>query len=112
MTNPSDLRLPSEEARDRGMEKAVGHAQSVCLYWDIWAMDYLKKYIDQVTGPFMTEDFRNWAEAKGLQSPPSKRAYGSIIQKASKNGLIQFHRYGKTTNPKAHCTPAAIWVKL
>ena len=60
---------------------------------------------------FMAEDVRNWAHAMGLPQPHSARAWGAVISKAAKDGAIVFAGYGKTANPNAHRTPAAVWRK-
>ena len=113
MTSPTDLLLPSEQAkllRDEGMDRAVDHAERCNPYWSVFAMDYLKGYLADIgTKPFMGEDFRKWSEEQGLQKPPTGRAYGAIMVKAAKKGLIRAIGYSQTTNPKAHRTPANLW---
>ena len=115
MTAPSDLMLPSERAkllRDEGMEKAVDHAERCNPYWQVFAMDYLRGYLDVIgTKPFMAEDFRLWSENEGLQKPPSESAYGVIIVRAHKAGIIKSIGYSQTSNPKSHRTPASLWCR-
>ena len=113
MTSPTDLLLPSEQAkllRDEGMDRAVDHAERCNPYWQVFAMDYLKGYLDEIgSKPFMGEDFRKWSEEQGLQKPPTGRAYGAVIMRAHRKGLIRSIGYSQTTNPTAHCAIASIW---
>lgn len=118
MTFPSNnLLLPSEQAkllRDEGMLASTMHAEVQNPLWPIRAYDSLKRYLNVIPmcSKFMTEDFRIWAETQdNLPAPPTGRAYGSIMTKAFKAGLIEHRGYASTSNPKAHRTPASMWSK-
>jgi hypothetical protein len=56
----------------------------------------------------MVEDVRKSAIGT-VEEPPSLRAWGSIIVKASKNGFIKRVGYKQVNNPLAHKTPASLW---
>jgi len=45
-----------------------------------------------------------------VPEPPSNMAWGGIMRTAANNGDIMANGYGKTTNPKAHGTPATVWL--
>jgi hypothetical protein len=47
--------------------------------WHDQAIELLKQYSHTVED-FLTEDFRVWAEEKGLPEPEEPRAYGSLIR--------------------------------
>ena len=106
--------IQAEQNKETGMMLATEHAKDHEPDWDIRAMEELKSFIRGGPGerePFMAEDIREWAMGSipPFPEPPGERAWGSIIRKASKEGLIVFVGYAKTTNPKAHLTPAAVW---
>ena len=92
--------------RDKGIQKAVDHAEQRVPSWKEKALTLLKEYPQE---RFMAEEVREWAKSRGLEDPPSKRAWGGVIVKAQKTGLIFHVGYGKVKNPKAHRTPASIW---
>lgn len=100
-----------EELRDIGINKAVQHADEESDNWSKEAYRYLTIFTMHHEGEFMTENFREYCEKFKLPTPPSLRAYGSIMVKAANNGLIKKVGYGNVINQKAHCTPATIWIK-
>lgn len=102
----------AERNRENGMHSAVAHADAVIESWSEKAYQMLPTFIaTRGSDEFMAEDARIWAERRGLPHPPSERAWGAVIRRAAINGLIKFVGYAKTTNPRAHRTPAALWKK-
>lgn len=101
----------AEILRDKGMQRAEDKANCTSFNWSIKAYNLLIEYINITQVSFLAEDFREWADKQGLEQPPSLRAFGSIITKANRNKLIKHVGYGRTKNPKAHCTPASLWIK-
>ena len=98
-----------EELRDKGMQRAHDHAEDVHESWGDKAYQFL---LDHTTeGEFMTEDIRKASEGI-IPEPPSLRAWGGIVRRAAKNGIIKRVGYRSVSNNKAHCTPASVWVKI
>lgn len=93
--------------RDRGIQQATDHAGR---QWSDQAYDFLLKFLKTNT-TFMAEDVRT-ASIGFVPEPPSKRAWGGIIVRAAKQGLIQKVGFRNVKNAKAHCTPAAVWESL
>ena len=113
-SQPMDLFSLAEQSRmerDTGISRAIDHADKVSSMWSNRAMQFLSRYLASHQEEFMTENFRSWAENAGLDQPPSGRAYGGIMVRAAKSGWIKSTGYGKTINPKSHCTPATKWKK-
>lgn len=98
-----------EELRDAGIQQAVMHADEVTEKWSEEASRYLDTFLIYNSDPFMAEQFREYCEKYRLPTPPSLRAFGGVITRALKDGKIKKVGYGTVNNPKAHCTPAAIW---
>lgn len=95
------------QLRDMGIDRAVTHANEATPSWSDQAFDFLTRYITDAS-EFMAEDVR--LAAKGIvPEPPSLRAWGSVMMKAAKSGLIKRVGYRSVSNPLAHATPAAIW---
>jgi hypothetical protein len=98
-----------EQLRDKGMKVAADHAEAVILNWGKDAFDMLLEYPSTT---FMTEDLRFWAYNNGLPKPPNEKAWGSIIIKAVRAGVITHQGYRKVNNPQAHARPASVWEKV
>lgn len=94
-----------------GIKKAVDHADLTIEDWSNMAYAFLETYLESYSDPFQCEDFRAWAYVLWLPEPPSLRAFGAIIRKASKNKLIRQVGYRSVLNPKAHKAVASVWVK-
>ena len=97
----------SQNLRDKGIQQAINHADEVQPLWSEQAYNCLLNYI-RYNDEFMTEDVRE-ASKNQLSEPPSARAWGGIIVKAVKCGLIYRKGFKNVSNVKAHCTPASIW---
>ena len=97
--------------RDDGINRAVKHANCVDPHWSDSAYDLLVAFLVFHPNPFLTEDVREYAEQHGVPIPPSKRAWGGIVIRAAKEGLIKKIGYRNTTNPKSHATPATEWIR-
>lgn len=93
--------------RDIGIQTASDHAEKTSPEWNEKAYKLLVGFIAR-HGEFTCEEFRAWAENQ-IDAPPSLRAYGGIINRAAKAGLIEQIGYKKTSNPKSHRTPAGLW---
>lgn len=98
------------QQRDLGIERAINHADRVCDDWGDKAYSLLLDFI-KVTSEFMTEDFRLSTEGK-LPEPPDNRAYGALIVRAKKNGLIRHLRYEAAKDKKSHRNPKSVWGKI
>lgn len=97
----------AEKARDYGIQKAVDHANAVNDNWSERAYDLLKEFINS-NKVFKCEDFRMWCCDK-IEQPPSLRAFGGIIMKAAKAGLIEKVGIEAVSNVKAHMANAGVW---
>jgi hypothetical protein len=97
----------SRTAAQAGIQKAIDHANAVNKDWQTKAFDFLTEYI-KTNRIFMVEDVR-FASQSIIPSPPSQRAWGAVIRKAVKDGLIEQNGYQKVKNVNAHSTPAAVW---
>lgn len=94
----------------KGIKQALDNANDKADNWASKAYKLLEIYLKTHMLPFLCEDFRKWTKDR-IEEPPSKRAYGGIIQKASRNKLIKKLGYKQVTNPKAHCANAGLWIK-
>lgn len=96
--------------KERGMQRAVDSAEREMPGWKIAALTFLKSFLSTHHAPFMAEEFRAWAYEMGLPQV-SGRAFGSVMVTAQKKGYVRAAGFGFTKNPKAHRTPATVWIK-
>lgn len=84
------------------------------MNWDSIAYDAMILYIGTLNkrNSFMCEDLRAYAERLEIPAPNDKRAWGKIVTRASREGLIVKIGYAATSNPLAHGTPATVWRKV
>ena len=95
------------QLRDKGIKKAVDNANDTHEKWSDKAYKFLVDYIKSHQ-EFMTEDLRLDSE-KEIPKPPSNRAWGGIILRAVRAGLIHRVGFSNVKNVKAHRTPATVW---
>lgn len=74
--------------RDRGIERAVTHADAVSKLWSERAFRWFVIYA-RTHAEFITEAAREYAEAQGLPAPTDKRAWGHIAQRAARSGNVE-----------------------
>ena len=98
-------------AKQEGIKRAIAHANRRVFGWEVSAFNILVNYIKE-NKTFKAEDIRNHAESLGLELPPDKRAWGAIILRAKKVGLIRHIGYTQVDNPKAHKTNVSIWERI
>lgn len=86
--------------RDKGMAQALAHAEDVVASWGEMAYGYLQSYPQ---ARFITAELREWATEHGLPLPTTAWAWGSVITRAVRAGLIEqdgFDQHGDATSHK------------
>lgn len=106
-----DTRIESRLARDAGMAQALDHAEAVHEGWAEEAANALRMYIAAHPGKeFMAEDVREYAyDVLAVPYPPHCRAWGSIIAKAARDGLIERVGIGPVKTASSHMANASVW---
>lgn len=110
-----DAIAEGERLRDRGMQRAVDHADKETPQWSVKAYNLFLTWLKEgrPRKHFKGEDFRIYCELGELiEKPPSDRAYGSIMIRAAKAGLIKKIGHATTVNPKAHRCFCSLWEKV
>lgn len=95
------------ERRDQGVERAASHANRVESEWTGQALGMLTAYGQQATGPFLIEEVRAWAEARGLPAPPDQRSWGAVARSAAAKRRIE--KVGFAPAASSNSSPKVQW---
>lgn len=110
----SDLQL-NEQLRDAGMERAARHADRVTPKWSVNAGVLLGTFCSRQRAlgrrdqTFLTEDLRDFASDQGFPEPPDRRAWGAVLVRAARAGVIRKVGYAKSTDARRHSGVATEW---
>jgi hypothetical protein len=98
----------AQQARDDGIAVAVAHAERVEPAWAETAFQALSDYCRAHHGQRITTPGIR-AALPGVSKPPHLRAWGGVIQRASKAGLLVKVGYDQATEPHVHCSIVTAW---
>ena len=87
-----------------GSATAAAHAESQSAGWLARATGLAEQFLLQIAGQraFQAAQMRVYAEQHGLPPPPDARAWGHIMRRLKKRGLIVSVGTGKSSDPKQH----------
>lgn len=102
------------DLRDAGIERALENANEQIDNWSDIAYSALQVFValhpDQT---FMAEDVRNYAyDHLAIPYPPHCRAWGGVMLRASRQGLIRKVGVEPVKTPSNHMANAAVWEKV
>lgn len=104
------LPFTGDQLKEIGMGMAEDNANRTNGGWSDMAYEFMVRFIKARPGEFMGEDVRN-ASIGHVPEPPSNRAWGSIMLRAARAGLIERVGFRSVANPKAHSAPCGVWRK-
>lgn len=90
----------------RGMTRAVDHADRIDPGWSELAFDALQNYAS-ATSEFTAEEARQGIHDAGLALPTDGRAWGAVFKRAAARGLIR--KGGYAPRRCGNMTPTIIW---
>lgn len=95
--------------RNEAMQRAVDAADGRVPKWSDVALEYVRLYAQQHRGErFIGRDITQAAKKYGLESPASDKAWGAVLQRASKLNIIR--RVGYAQDPNRHLSPVPQWM--
>lgn len=101
------------QLRDIGIQRAVEHADAEIPSWSDIAFDNLRMFLRYAPdSQFMGEDVRGYATTRGLPDPPDKRAWGAVMLRAARAGLIRKIGYAHAKDPKVHRSINPLWERV
>lgn len=99
-----------KQVTDQAIKRASDHAEAVDPGWNEKAFEFLKEFI-KTNASFQCEDVR-YASQGIVPLPPSNRAWGSIVRRAFREGLIKHVAYRNVKNINAHSALASVWHRV
>lgn len=89
--------------------RAEEHAEAVAAGWQDRAVELIRAYPER---EFMTEDLREYAGSMNFPEPPDTRAWGAVVRRAAREGMIRSMGYQNTKGEAGHQRPGTLWRKL
>lgn len=90
--------------RDVGMQRAVDHADRVTDGWREIARAHVEEFARKHS-TFLAEDVI--AAARDVPEPPTRKAWGAVIQRAAREGIIE--KIGFAPAKTSNCSPKVLW---
>lgn len=97
----------ARDARDTGITQAADHADAVSPRWTDRAYDALVHHANRHT--FFTVEQVRMAFAGVLPDPPSSRAWGAVVLKAARAGIVSRAGHTEAEDPAVHCNLVTLW---
>lgn len=107
MSAQPDLFDQARARRDLGMQRAADHASRVEPEWIDRAFTFLSDFA-RTHGEFLSEDVVAAASTADFPEPPDRRAWGHVVNRASRAGLIR--RVGAKPARTSNCSLKPVWV--
>ena len=97
------------QLRDEGMTRAADHSGD---NWQAEAYHALLMFLQRTQHDFTAESVRDWATILvRVAEPPDRRAWGAVMMKAAKRGLIKRAGYRPHSDPSRHRGVSTVWRK-
>lgn len=101
----AQLSLPLERRND-AMQRVESKANRISAGWTEQAETLLSRFLAARIGPFITEQFADWAEANGLPVLAERRVFGPVMNRASRQGWVVKVGY----RVDRFCSPKTLWL--
>jgi hypothetical protein len=99
-------------ASEKGHAAAQASAERADREIDDWtnkAVALFATFAKITPYPFLTEDARQFAESRGLSSPPDGRAWGHIAKRVQRAGITVSAGFGSAKSSNG--SPKVLWKK-
>src|SRR5690625_75765 len=108
------VEITGRDLRDAGIERALENANEQIDNWSDIAYSALQVFVSEHPDQtFMTEEVRNYAyDHLAIPYPPHCRAWGGVMLRASRQGLIRKVGVEPVKTPSNHMANAAVWEKV
>jgi len=95
--------------RDTGIGRSADHAHRVDPLWQERAVRVVALYA-RYHEHFQAEDVRDVAETTSMPLPPDGRAWGAVMKRAAKEGIVKADGYAPSNS--SNKSPKVRWMSL
>lgn len=100
------------DKRELGIQRSVDRADANIIGWSTDAASHVAQFCVRkkdliFDANFLAEDVREWCEINGLSAPTDGRAWGSVMRRAAKAGLIR--PVGYAPSRSSNLSPKVLW---
>jgi hypothetical protein len=88
-------------------QAAAARADREIDEWTDKAVALFAEYASRAFDPFLTEEARQFAESRGLSSPPDGRAWGHVAKKCQRAGVVTSAGFGAAKSSNG--SPKVLW---
>jgi hypothetical protein len=103
-----DLFSASEKGH-AAAKAAAARADREIDEWTDKAVALFATFAKITPSPFLTEEARQFAESRGLSSPPDGRAWGHVAKKCQRAGVVTSAGFGAAKSSNG--SPKVLWKK-
>jgi hypothetical protein len=104
-----DRQLDLFASRDEAIQRAVDHAEAVEPGWANRATELLLEYLAHTRQPFTTLELRHWALGTHGFAGVTNWAWGSVMAKARKAGIIEQVGTREVGDATSHLKVSPLW---
>lgn len=108
-TREPDLFDAARKRRDDGMELVEDNANQTAPGWSAAAYAAIAEFCRERPYPFLLEDVRQWSASRGIAAPHDRRAWGAVIRRAAKHGLVR--KVGYAPAASSNMSPKVQWCR-
>ena len=101
-----DLFNPSEKGH-AAAKASADRADREIDEWTQKAVSLFAEYASKAPSPFLTEEARQFAESRGLSSPPDGRAWGHVAKRCQRAGITVSDGFGSAKSSNG--SPKVLW---
>lgn len=102
-------RNAGKSGRDTGMARVTASADDAHANWSATAYLTLRAFVRRREHAFTAENVRAFATEKGLPDCHDDRAWGPVLRRAAKEGLIRKTGYRQAEGRACHMHPVTLW---
>lgn len=93
--------------RDLGMARAADKAEREVTGWSEVALAFVRRFVSDRPHPFLAEDVRAAAKVWGLIEPQNAKAWGPVIKRAERAGVVRACGYAPANS--SNRSPKVLW---
>lgn len=101
-------RSGGRELAREGMERSAGTQERLAPGWAAGAYRELVRFA-QERQRFTGEEAKAFAYREGLERPRNEGAWGGVVNRAARAGVIEFDGYEVAGSASRHCAPNRRW---